>query len=804
MREETDISARTEVKVLDTVSETLRSKIEETSGALRRARAEIVSDPDASIALHNIREGLRNSFEELARRGYGRVVLLNEVDEAGKTIGSEIFRISQANSSLPDSGIRILARNNRNASRLVSCRIGDEIEFNAPNGDRFFDVVGLINLEGVTPLLQLRPNAALAQFSVIQDPVVDVVRDLRAFVERLNVPTPLVEPQTVQRVTAREPSFSDNFWPTNWESVILGNEEAASLGSHFFTRTTRDQEAAIQAVRGVTVVEGIAGTGKTSVALGRLKFFANFRSGEHLSDYGLNPNDWTDFDPSDMVGFVLNPSLVQYLKQTAERLELGGMKIQDFDEYRDQERQSRRLFGRSFQRASERNPAIQRTVTWLTILDNVLAESSAESLYAISNEDLPKPDTPDGRSVSDARWTDLNKQYWRSGPLRARISGLIRRLGGSGRGVGGSFRLQGILAALDRDVRLSDRELAGIEAGERRAVREAIENVAQRFFRVFNPTELLVTSYSQPSVVASRFGLTADALSAMQRTAARLKENKVTDDDVVSALCLNALTCDRFERDIANIPYAHDFASRVAVFIDEYQDFSEQQVLLMAFRARPKYRQITVSGDPSQRLHRDGLSDIVTALPFGEGGIRSIFLDVNHRQTKPLATFSNCIRRLTERISIAEATAAQAPLTTFGTRGDMADSITSKISKLPESASVVVICPDRDKASIWHELMKIGLDGCFRNPVLSERSRLTERFKTHFTTPLDAKGLEFDVVVIPDMSEYAEDDPIAINGLYVAVSRARHALLLGCDATRAKTGIVRQLLDSGHLRLESN
>src|SRR6185312_12339946 len=250
----------------------------------------------------------------------------------------------------------------------------------------------------------------------------------------------------------------------NWESVILGNEEAASLGSHFFTRTTRDQEAAIQAVRGVTVVEGIAGTGKTSVALGRLKFFANFRSGEHLSDYGLNPNDWTDFDPSDMVGFVLNPSLVQYLKQTAERLELGGMKIQDFDEYRDQERQSRRLFGRSFQRASERNPAIQRTVTWLTILDNVLAESSAESLYAISNEDLPKPDTPDGRSVSDARWTDLNKQYWRSGPLRARISGLIRRLGGSGRGVGGSFRLQGILAALDRDVRLSDRELAGIEA----------------------------------------------------------------------------------------------------------------------------------------------------------------------------------------------------------------------------------------------------------------------------------------------------------------------------------------------------
>jgi hypothetical protein len=804
LRSETGDSARAEINVLDAVSEALRNKIEEKSGELRKSRSEIATgDAETVVALHNLKEGLRDSLEELARRGYGRVVVLNEVDEFGKLIGKEVFRLSQANAGLQDKGIVILARNNRNASRLVSCRAGDEIEFSAPRGERFFDVAGIIDLEGVTPLLRLKPNAALSQFAIADDEDIDVVRDLRAFVQGLENVPPEIEQAPAERLEASaraEPSFAGNFWPAQWDSMLLGHEEAASLGSHFFTRTTREQEAAIQAVRGVTVVEGVAGTGKTSVALGRLKFFANFRSGEHLAEYGLDPNDWTDFDPSDMVGFVLNPSLVQYLKQTAERLELGKMKIQDFDEYRDHERQSRRLFGRPFQRSPERNSVIQRTIAWLAMLDSQLSGICADALSAILAELLPKPDTPDGRTVSETRWTEMHKQFWSSGPLRARVTGLIRRLGSGGR-AGDGFRLQGILAALDRDVRLSDRELAETEANERRALREAVENVSQRFFRVFNPTELLPAAHAQPAALVSKFGLTAEASEAVYATARHMSENRVTDDDVVTALCLNALTCDRFERDIANIPYLHDFSERVAVFIDEYQDFSEQQVLLMAFRARPKYRQITVSGDPSQRLHRDGLSDIVTALPFGDGSIRSIFLDQNHRQSKPLAAFSNSIRTLTERIPIAEATAAQAPLTIFHDKAELAELATQRISKLPGEASIAVICPDRDKAAAWYELMKDGLDGCFRNPMFSERSRLTERFKTHFTTPLDAKGLEFDVVIVPDVSEFAEDDPIEINGLYVAVSRPRYALLVGCAAERTQQGIVRQLLDAGHFRI---
>ena len=132
-------------------------------------------------------------------------------------------------------------------------------------------------------------------FTLPRNRTSDVIRGVRAFLEDLDVPiTP--EAPTKEPEAEAEPSTFELFWPSDWSKVILADEPEAALGAQFFTRTTPEQEDAIRAVRGVTLVEGIAGTGKTSVALGRLKFFANFRTGEHLAEYDLNPNDRADFD----------------------------------------------------------------------------------------------------------------------------------------------------------------------------------------------------------------------------------------------------------------------------------------------------------------------------------------------------------------------------------------------------------------------------------------------------------------------------------------------------------------------------
>ena len=61
------------------------------------------------------------------------------------------------------------------------------------------------------------------------------------------------------------------------------------------------------------------------------------------------------------------------------------------------------------------------------------------------------------------------------------------------------------------------------------------------------------------------------------------------------------------------------------------------------------------------------------------------------------------------------------------------------------------------------------------------------------------KGLEFDVAVIPDISEFDDNDPIDLNGLYVAVSRPRHAVLLGCKSSRAAHKVMKQLCERGDL-----
>jgi hypothetical protein len=802
MRDKTIVQAKDEVQHLDKVSVSLQEALRQNYDELRDSRQALRGtrgDIELAAGLHNNKVSMTQALEEIGRRGYGRVAYLRQENDAGKVIGHAIYRVSQANANLPEAAI--IARNSPLGSQIVSSRAGQELEIVLPSGERYFVVNSLIDIEGATQLHRANPDIKLARFYVAEEPDIDVIRGVRAFLEDLDVPiTP--EAPTKEPKAEAKPSTFELFWPSDWSKVILADEPEAALGAQFFTRTTPEQEDAIRAVRGVTVVEGIAGTGKTSVALGRLKFFANFRTGEHLAEYDLNPNDWADFDSADMVGFVLSPSLVQYLKQTAEDLEMR-MKIMDFEEYRNQERESRRLFGRPYKHSAERSAGIQQTVAWLSVLAACACGLLGEAIERILDEPLIKPDSPEGKRIVDSRWVQIEAQFWKAGPMRARLIGLIRQLKGRSDGAQGISRLQGLANFIDRDVRLSDHETASLSQIERRALRDAVLNISLRLFRLLNPTELYVDEHKHDSlkeILAKQLPEYIEtAVNAINQTNRRLAERLITDDDVVTALCLGALVCDQVERDIRDIPYIRTFSDRVAVFIDEYQDFTEQQVFLMGFRAKRKYRQITVAGDTSQRLHVGGIDRIANAFPFVTDPLRQISLDTNFRQSKPLAQLSNCFRVFTDPKTQLSKEPCNAPLHMFAETKEIADFLASKISALPGMASVVVIAPTSEMVRQWYELMAPTLESAFRSPIVSDRTRLTERLKTHFTTPLDAKGLEFDVAVLPDISQFNEADPIALNGLYVAASRPRHAILLGCDILQATHKVVQQLCGRGDL-----
>lgn len=111
----------------------------------------------------------------------------------------------------------------------------------------------------------------------------------------------------------------------------------------------------------------------------------------------------------------------------------------------------------------------------------------------------------------------------------------------------------------------------------------------------------------------------------------------------------------------------------------------------------------------------------------------------------------------------------------------MARVVLQKILEVDANATVAVICPSEANALEWYNLLQEDLAAYHRPALLSHRDDLTRRVDIHFTEVRETKGLEFDVVVIPDLGLFRLDTVIGRNQLYVAVTRPKHALLMGCD-----------------------
>ena len=171
MRDKTIVQAQDEIETLDKISvllsDTLRAgyeRLRANSPAVRRSGGDI----EVEARLHNMRLSALDALEEVGRRGYGRVALLEEINDAGDVVGHRLCRVSQANASLPEAAI--VPRNSRMGSEIASCQVGDELEIKLPPGERYFIVSALIDLEGAAQLLRPRPEIRLARFRVADDP----------------------------------------------------------------------------------------------------------------------------------------------------------------------------------------------------------------------------------------------------------------------------------------------------------------------------------------------------------------------------------------------------------------------------------------------------------------------------------------------------------------------------------------------------------------------------------------------------------------------------------------------------------
>lgn len=799
-KDATILAAHEELSTLEKLSQYVLAKISELTS---RRPVFDSRNSSAEVSIHEANYSSLKSHEELAQNCYGRTVIGAEVDNSGNSKRPFSYRITQANVGFIEDGCNVLARNSLVASKLVTTSPGEEAEISARSGTRFLQVKEVRTFDHPTSLLSIsqKPNFRLMSIRLLGRAEQSLVKNLRLFVEGAAERS---EPDLRQKTPQRAPASQvmppdDPTWMVSWEDVSLGDSDSSSLGHQFFTRTTAKQEGALNKPRGLTFVEGIAGSGKTSIALGRLKFFANFSTGEHREDYSLKDAGQADFSPSNMVGFVLSHSLKSYLKETASALQIGQLPIQDFQEFRA-DLSNRFGIARAFKRSQSQAPIFRTQLAWLLAIDTAMSRAAGERLRRVAVDDpkIPKAVQSVVIKMADAMAVcDVEE-----GQLNFHLLGLADRVVSAV--MEAEFRAQEveIRARMAKEKDRNAREEMRLELDRiaKEEDRNGISELGRRLLSELTVSDLIADvarMQDTPDIVRRAFNTrgipfneeiddSVRSFGALVLGDARSRNRSLTDADVAALAALAAIIADGFDRGGAP-NYLYQVRRRTAVFIDEVQDFTEVEILLMGMAVTSAYHQITLSGDRQQRLQLGGAEEYRDLFPFVPRSRQNmqVFLDHNFRQREVLSALSAEVRSvfqgdLNSSPALKHSKVAAA-VHTFKSNEEMAALIVERLLTVDAYATVAVIMPSEIEARRWYDLMRDDLAAYHRPALLSHRDDLTRRNDIHFTEVREAKGLEFDVVIVPDISVFDLSTVIGRNQFYVAISRPRHALLLGCQ-----------------------
>lgn len=294
-----------------------------------------------------------------------------------------------------------------------------------------------------------------------------------------------------------------------------------------------------------------------------------------------------------------------------------------------------------------------------------------------------------------------------------------------------------------------------------------------------------------------------DAILA-KRLHAQLSKFKLADEDIDLLLCLSHLMGRNLKQ--GGLRQLQEPTFYQAIFVDEVQDFTEQQVFLMVEQSNPKYRAVTVVGDIAQKLHHGSSIDLKACFP-GQS-LPHVLLTENLRQTDApgLALFSASFRAVLQngvRPSAALAEKARKEgsglvrprIQVCETDEAMDARIVDALVSAKRHQTVAVLFPDSTTAAKTYKRLEVKLRERMIEAELSEKVNLARRHVRHFADVANSKGLEFDVVLLADVAHYNLENATQINRLYVGITRARQSLVLlsGTKALAPKLVDVRTL-----------
>ena len=269
----------------------------------------------------------------------------------------------------------------------------------------------------------------------------------------------------------------------------------------------------------------------------------------------------------------------------------------------------------------------------------------------------------------------------------------------------------------------------------------------------------------------------------------RLKNRQLAEHDKDLLLALAHIMTRGVGQEANVPPHLLEQSYYRSVFIDEVQDFTEQQIFLMAEQASPKYHSVTLVGDMHQQLHQGNVEDLDACFPFHP--LNKYLLKENKRQERQpqLAATSMLFRALVQqdnRIHELEQIEQWQEQAALGESkqfiecqfNELDSQLLDVINDQPHGRTVAVICPTQHLAASLENRIRDRIAQTRRTSYVADHIDLAKEYVVHFSCPDHVKGLEFDTIIYAGMEHIDWNDEHQVNKAYVTISRPRKQLVM--------------------------